>query len=171
MDLTEREEWREIPGHSGLYEVSNIGRVRSVRYYSRKILGNGGSKFYEYAELHGLGGSRKNQRRKREGIHRLVCKAFNGPPPDESWVCHHKNGDTLDNSPENLEWLPRDENVRIAVIGEINHHAKLNEQAVKVIRWARKTGVDARLLASLHGVRKHCIYDVASGRTWRHVDA
>jgi hypothetical protein len=48
-------------------------------------------------------------------IHRLICEAFNGPPPTPSHVVNHKNGIKDDNRPNNLEWM---------TIGENTHHAR-----------------------------------------------
>ena len=49
--------------------------------------------------------------RRRFSFHCLVCKAFHGPPPSSDHVCNHKDGDKRNNTPGNLEWCTRAENL------------------------------------------------------------
>jgi hypothetical protein len=43
-------------------------------------------------------------------IHRIVCSAFNGPPPTDQHVVDHIDTNRANNRPENLRWLTRLEN-------------------------------------------------------------
>ncbi|MDR0629047.1 MAG: NUMOD4 motif-containing HNH endonuclease [Treponema sp.] len=89
------EEWRDIPGHEGLYQVSNKGRVKSLR--NNIILKSG--KFpngYLYAPLK-VSGSQSNKT-----IHRLVASVFL-PNPDQKKEVNHKDGNKQNNTIENLE--------------------------------------------------------------------
>lgn len=89
------EEWRDIPGHEGLYQVSNKGRVKSLR--NNIILKPG--KFpngYLYAPLK-VSGSQSNKT-----IHRLVASVFL-PNPDQKKEVNHKDGNKQNNTIENLE--------------------------------------------------------------------
>lgn len=102
--------WRDIQGYEGLYQVSNLGRVRSLdrvvirsdgrrRTYKGRILKLAKSS-NEYLTVrlskNGVGGS--------ECIHVLVAQAFI-PNPHGYTVAHHKNHNRQDNRTENLVWM------------------------------------------------------------------
>jgi len=59
------------------------------------------------------------QKKKVRYVHRLVLKAFNGLPP-EGYECHHKDSDRLNNHISNLEWITKQENLRLAGFGQMN---------------------------------------------------
>lgn len=106
------EEWRAIPGHEGLYEVSSIGRVRSLdRTIMRRSRHPGGAMYparlsgkvlkprtnnkgYHYVALGARG---------EYTIHRMMLRAFVGPCPDGMVACHY-NDVPADNRLENLRW-------------------------------------------------------------------
>ena len=103
--------WKPIDGYDGVYEVSNMGRVKSddrkVWNYTKKgrILkscDNGHS--YLYVRL-----TNGNREEKHAYIHRLVAQAFI-PNPDNLPEVNHKNFDKKDNRAENLEWVTEDQN-------------------------------------------------------------
>jgi hypothetical protein len=89
------ERWRAIEEHEG-YEVSDRGRVRNAAGHVLALQRH--SKGYLTVMLGRRGG--------RHYVHRLVCRAFNGPPP-ASGVYHADHIDfTRDNNvPTNLRWL------------------------------------------------------------------
>lgn len=109
----ENEIWKPVVGYEGLYEVSNMGRVKSL---SRLMPSKGAGlaklngrvlKFYithrnYYAVQLGHKG-------KKELVHRLVAKSF-VPNTEGKPQVNHKNGDTLDNRLLNLEWCTQSEN-------------------------------------------------------------
>lgn len=106
-----KEIWKDIEGYEGLYQVSNLGRVRSldrkVWNYTKKgrILkphSNGHS--YQNVSLH-----KENKTEKHLYIHILVAKAFL-PNPDNKTEVNHKDFNKLNNRVDNLEWVTRDEN-------------------------------------------------------------
>lgn len=121
------EEWKDIEGFEG-YQVSSKGNVRSFwkrKHYptgygsysylsdEAKIMptsndGNGYQKLMLY--------DRKNNKRKCKKVHKLVADAFIPCEFDDYTADHIKPGPEgkLDNSVENLRWLPRGENVRKA---------------------------------------------------------
>lgn len=100
------EVWKPINGYEGLYEVSNLGNVRSVDRYietekgKRFIKGKMRKSFisnkgYRMLELGG----------KKYLVHRLVANAFCENPDRERFnVVDHINTDTLDNRADNLRW-------------------------------------------------------------------
>lgn len=92
------EEWKDIPGYKGLYQVSNTGRVRSHYSGTWKIMEQSTRKG-GYKKLF----LRKNKERKSFFIHRLVATAFI-PNPDNLPFVNHKDENPSNNKVENLEW-------------------------------------------------------------------
>ena len=84
--------WKDIKGYEGLYQISSLGRVKSLHYGKEKILKlNKNNKGYLYIFLN------KNGIRKHFYIHRLVAKAFISNPYNYNCV-NHKNENTLNNN-------------------------------------------------------------------------
>lgn len=103
------ETWRPILGWEGLYEVSNLGRVRGCdgrRQRAIVLVPLQTDKGYLRVNLYGPGG-----RKERRLIHRAVLEAFVGPCPEDMQGCHN-NGDRGDNRLENLRWDTASNNSR-----------------------------------------------------------
>jgi len=108
------ENWKDIDGTNGLYQVSDEGRVRKVtaKCCSRTQKRWGAYRYLkpvrhkghgtDYLDIQ-LGGTR------RELIHRLVAKAFI-PNPDKLPQVNHLNGVGTDNRVSNLEWCTNRQN-------------------------------------------------------------
>lgn len=96
--------WKDIKGYEGLYQVSNIGQVKSLR--RNKILKPApDDKGYLTVGLH------KNKKQKTFRIHRLVAEAFL-PNEEELPEVDHINRDRADNRVCNLQWISHIENLR-----------------------------------------------------------
>lgn len=96
------EEWRDVVGYEGLYQVSNLGHVKSL--YSNKMLKSvrlitG----YLTVCLH------KNGKQKNHHIHRLVAEAFL-PNPNKLPVVMHLDDNKTNNIASNLKWATHSEN-------------------------------------------------------------
>lgn len=116
------EEWKPIPGYEGLYDASNLGRIRShpgrKLYYRTeytnhelepKILVAHKSK--KRGDL--FIGLTKYGKSKSFVLARLIASAWHGVP-EEGMTVNHINGNIFDNRAENLEWCTRSENVKHA---------------------------------------------------------
>lgn len=109
------ETWKDIKGYENLYQVSNMGRVKSLKrlilsptgnYYSKeKIMTINPNDGIGYVKIRLF----KNSKSKPVRIHRLVAEAFI-PNPENKKDINHKNGIKHDNRAENLEWATRSEN-------------------------------------------------------------
>lgn len=177
--------WRPVVGYEGLYEVSSLGRVRSLPqvvpvighpkqgYTSKTIKGR---VLTGWIASHGylmvtLGGRSGRQAL----VHRLVCEAFHGPCPEGYEVCHGPNG-KLDNRASQLRWGTRSENHGIdrdrdgtKVNGEKHHNAKLKES--DVLNILRRKGESASKLGTEYKVAPRTIRDIFNGKTWIHLSS
>lgn len=107
---TNKEEWRAVPGYEGIYEVSNLGNVRSLdRYVNSSVPGT--KYFINGKQLNPIKNNRGYLRvnlcnesgRKAKFIHKLVCLAFI-PNPYNLKSINHKDENKENNSADNLEW-------------------------------------------------------------------
>lgn len=112
--------WKSIIGYEGWYEVSTMGRVRSLdrtvyfkdgkrsRDYKGKILK------YKYHNGYQMVNLLKNKEINTVYIHRLVIETFMPKVEGKEWA-NHKNGIKSDNRVENLEWCTPSENNKHAL--------------------------------------------------------
>lgn len=103
----EKERWKDIPGYEGLYQASNLGRIRSLPNSSR----NSVRVLVSYKKKSGYHNVTlcKNKKVKYYRTHRLVALTFLPNPENKEYV-NHINGDKSDNRLENLEWVTASEN-------------------------------------------------------------
>jgi hypothetical protein len=112
------ETWLPVPGWDARYEVSNHGRVYSLR--SRKML-----KTFTEASGHQRLDLMRDRVRRPVRVHILVLEAFVGPRPQGMEACHG-NGDPSDNRLSNLRWGSKSENTKDRV-GHGTHQSTLKE--------------------------------------------
>lgn len=102
------ENWKDVTGYEGLYQVSDQGNVRSLNWRGSKGTKNlwlkPHNKGYLQVEL------AKNGVRKTFTVHRLVANAF-VPNPDKLPVINHIDEDKQNNRAENLEWCTHKRNM------------------------------------------------------------
>jgi hypothetical protein len=166
------EDWRQVPDFPS-YEASSLGRIRnSASGLVRKTRVNWGG--YAHVTLS------QNGRPFFRGVHRLVASAFHGQCPHGREV-NHKDGDKVNNAPENLEYLTRSENNKHAFAiglksgtnfpiyrGSAHGRAKLTEADVETIRRLHKD-VSNVALAANYRVSVPTIEAIVYRRTWKHV--
>ncbi len=132
-----QEEWRDIPGLEGVFQVSNLGQVRSFtrkkKGYRSGVLKGGiirpqvTEKGYLKVDF------RYNNVRYIYKVHRLVMLVFMGVP-QEGMTVNHKNGIKFDNRLENLEYMTQRENVRHAIeVLEIRYGTYMHKK-MRIIR-------------------------------------
>ena len=105
-----KEIWKDIKGYEGLYQVSNLGKVkrlpalitrrdgRCVYFKERLVSCNIAPMGYYMFDLHKYG-----EKRKRVYLHRIIAEAFI-PNPDNLPCINHKDENKLNNNIDNLEW-------------------------------------------------------------------
>lgn len=109
------EEWRPIQGYEELYEVSNLGRVRSLD----RVVNRNGAKVSRKGRIlrpgkDGYGyllvGLSEDGKKKLFSVHRLVWEAFNGKRP-EGMQINHIDEDKANNRLDNLNLMTPKQNM------------------------------------------------------------
>lgn len=89
--------WKDIPGYEGLYQASNLGRIKSIYRYKKILIPYIDKNGYLRVRLY------KNKVGTYKGIHKWVAETFI-PNPNNFIEINHKNEIKTDNRVENLEW-------------------------------------------------------------------
>lgn len=177
------EEWKDIKGNQEIYEISNLGNIktkdrigaRGYRVRGHILMQRVNSNGYLRCDMN-ISGKTKSYL-----THRLVAKLFI-PNPENKPEVNHKDGDKYNNSVKNLEWCTRSENERhawktglknyIATKGELHGMHKLSANDVVYIRQHHvrnggymKTGE----LAKQFNVHPQTITDIVSERLWKSI--
>lgn len=157
--------WRPIPGFNGFYEVSDMGRVRSLhgRHGKGRILRPGlpsNPSEYMCVSLHGGG------RRTRRSVHRIVADVFLPPRPSSKHQIRHWNGNRGDNRAINLIWGTAQDNADDRARhgrtqrGSKHWASKLSEAEADQIRTSAEP---TKILAERHGLHRCTIQKIRSG--------
>lgn len=101
--------WRPAPGFPG-YEVSNLGRVASLRRRPRRILSPYLNPRQAHGYFHVTLSCDSEGRRRRPSVHRLVAEAFHGAAPSPDHQVRHLDGNRFNNTAANLAWGTASEN-------------------------------------------------------------
>lgn len=170
--------WRDVPTYEGLYQISNLGRVRSLpreemlegRHPSPVKRKRGGRILVLRDGLYKTVVLYKNGRGRQFSVHRLVALTFIGHPPDSRSEVNHIDEDRHNNCVSNLEWTSRQGNSLHSSYkqrGELASTAKLTEKEVLEIRDFLNEGYLSQTeIAALYGVSNHAIFRIKAGHNW-----
>jgi hypothetical protein len=169
------ETWRPIAGYE-YYEVSDAGRVRSIKRTTR-MGARGGSILKPLRDHYGYVTVilYQNGTRRRFKIHTLVLEAFVGPRPHRMDACHYPDPNKKNCALSNLRWDTRINNLRDKICHGTQtrgaHHpvARLNESQVRSIFLMRQDGVSARDIANRLSVSSSLIYLILNRKLWAHL--
>ena len=159
--------WKPISGYEGLYEVSNLGRVKGLKR-NRILKPHNTNRYYQVCLC-------KNGIQTDKLIHRLVAEAFI-PNPDNLPEVNHKDENKLNNAVSNLEWLSQADNLaygtrierirsaRSKAVQSFNAEGVLVSKYASINEAAEKTG-----LAPIN-ISRCCrgIYKRSGGYVWRY---
>jgi hypothetical protein len=178
MENLQNEIWKNIDGYTGLYMISNKGRVISLSKYSQnkkspdKLLKIQALKNYPQVNLY------KNKKGRSYRIHRLVAEAFI-PKSENKTDVNHINGDKTDNRVENLEWCTKKQNSQHAIDtgllvppifrGEENSNSKLKNETVMDLRALYKSGMRVVDIAKKYNLKLPTVEGIVYNKTWKHL--
>lgn len=171
--MNEKEVWKDVVGYEGFYQVSNLGRVKSVdrlingRYAGHKTKAKGkllktftNKTGYVRVALH------INQRVNKFSVHRLVAMAFI-PNPENKPQVNHIDETRNNNNVDNLEWATEKENsnygTRPEKISKLKSKPVISVSEGGLMRWFKSATDAAKVLnvqnknitKVLYGTRQH----------------
>lgn len=148
-----QEIWKDIKGFEGLYQISNLGRVKSLK--NNKILKNMTNEYY-------FVGLYKNKIKKYMKIHRLVAQAFI-PNPNNYSCINHKDENKFNNNVNNLEWCSKKYNCNY---GSRNEKMSKTKSLYKIIQkdknnkiikiWNNAWDLQHNTSYNIHVIRQCC---------------
>jgi hypothetical protein len=166
------EVWKDIPEYEGLYQISNLGRVKSFQRNRELILKSFKNRYgYHQVDLS------KNKKGKSYTNHRLVMLTFKLDVKSYYDEVNHIDGNKENNHIDNLEWCTRSENIQHAYDnelrtskGENNARSKLTEIQVKKIRFYGKNQIfNQSDLSKMFNVNTRSISNIILNKSWKHV--
>lgn len=169
------ERWLPVVGYEGLYEVSDLGRVRGLdrvvnaRKWRGAVMNPSKVERGCFKVALSSGG-----RKTRFYVHRLVLTAFCRQPKSGEHA-NHIDFNPSNNRLDNLEWATPHGNMAHSVLwgrtahGERNNRAKLTPSAVADIRVRFAGGERQEVLANEYGITQTNVSLVCLRKTWRRV--
>lgn len=164
-----KEKWKLVIGFEGSYEVSNLGRIKSLQRWTvgEHIVPIRLWRGYCMVQLW------KNNKNYVRRVHRLVALSFI-PNLENKPQVNHKDGNKLNNTLPNLEWMTSSENhqhaydnkIRVIPKGEENPQSRLTEKKVHKIKQLISKKMAYRLIAIKFKISKSYVSAINNGRSW-----
>lgn len=192
MDYNKNEEiWKDVEGYEEFYQISSLGRVKS----KDRLISSRGGKFVKPGRVMKLHVNRTgyyyvlltdgNKKAKNIKVHRLVAMNFIDNPLSKPFV-NHIDGDKLNNTITNLEWVTPKENIEHAIeIGlfkpkEMCRHKKdarkigmfsKDGELIKTFDFSKDAaeyvGTDSKTIIKV--CNKYKSYKTAKGYKWEYI--
>lgn len=150
------EEWKDIKGFEGLYQVSTMGNVRKLRFINNYV--NKEKVFSVTPQPNGTGYLKvmlwKESKHQQKLVHRLVAEAFIDNPEGKLFV-NHKDGVKTNNRLDNLEWCTGSENMHHAFRTGLwspaakGRYGENSYKAIPVLMIDKNTGETIKRFGSL----------------------
>lgn len=176
-----REEWKDVEGYEGIYQVSNLGRLKSLEriVHSKKWDRREPLKILSPPKLKNgylLATLRKEGKSEKVLLHRLIAKAFI-PNPNNLPQINHIDGNKQNNNISNLEWVTAQENIIHAYTNNLMHPARgirinfghFTEEDIREIRRKGEEGMSQRKIAAEYGVKQGAIWLILKRKTYNWV--
>lgn len=163
-----KEIWKEIAHTEGLYQVSNLGRLRS---YAKRADGKpeilkGRKKGTDFIRME----LTIDKIHYQCLMHRLVAQAFiENPDPKKYVYVVHLDRDKQNNRVENLKWVSKEEWNTINKESKLGAIGKLKAEQIPDIRSRYAAGERTVVLAEEYGVTPMQINRVIRGESWGHI--
>lgn len=167
------EEWRPIAGYEGLYEVSSLGRVRSLDIRVRTYQGTRARRgrllrFKPRPDGYKTVSLSRDSKVTDFLVHRLVASAFISNPLSHPEV-NHRDFDKTNNQASNLEWCNAGMNrVHSAKHGRYGRACTVEKAAAAKRLLAQ--GAPISLIAKQLGISPKIVAHIRAGTGWAHVD-
>lgn len=168
VDRAAREIFVPVKGYEGLYEVSNTGKVRSVKGGRRR-----GVELKQQSYVSGTNRGYSIVSLVKEGkamtatVHRLVASAFISNPENKPCV-NHKDNNKSNNRVENLEWATYSENeLHAYTLGKVNPISKLSQEKLEQARELIAGGQSKAATARQLGVAWSTLHRALTNQTWK----
>lgn len=173
-----KEIWKPVPGHVGVYSVSNMGNVRSEsRTLTSMVNGKPVTRTLQARVMrqHYVStGATVTLSSGTVVVRRLVALAFLPKPPARYTQVRNIDGDVTNNAVSNIEWCEPWKNLegagKGAARGENAAHAKLTANKVKrIFERYYSSGTTVSDLARAYKVSPAAVRDIVNGNSWGHV--
>jgi hypothetical protein len=168
--MSEQEVWVPLPVEDDalrrIYQVSNLGRVRSLKrkgWYVLKARTGSPNDHVPYPNV--------RIKNKKLYVHRLVCRAFHGPAPTGENIVLHQDGNPENCRWDNLRWGSQSSN-QIDIMRQrsrLRQHLLTEQEVLQIRALHRQSGWSLTQLAELFKLTPKAIREIISYQTWKHL--
>ena len=167
------EEWKDIVGYEGLYQVSNLGNIKSFKRYieGKLLIPKSDKDGYKEIGIRDITGKRTFKR-----IHRLVAEAFI-PNPNKYKFINHKDNNPTNNTVDNIEWCSIEYNNKYRFTngnachkGEKHPMSSLtNEDVIRIAAIGNQNTHSEPIIAKLFNTTRSIVNKIRLKVRWQHI--